>query len=224
MNPVSIKRHNVFLGASGSGKTELAINFAVKASSQRDKKISFFDMDQTKGLFRSRDFFDMMTGYGIDTVDTCDFQDAPIVPAGVTSKINSEDTICVFDVGGNTAGAVMIGQYTGRMKPEDTNYFYVINPCRPFTDTLEDLEQSMAGILNASGVDPSWIQIISNPNMGGMTDPALILAQHRRLEKLVARLDMKPVSVCASTGLARDIAGNVNVPVIPLQLYISRLY
>ena len=128
MDALLHKRHCVFLGASGSGKTELSVNFAVSAA--KSAVVSFFDMDQTKGLFRSRDLFDELAANGVETVDTYNFQDAPIVPAGVQSRIRDENTLCVFDVGGNAAGAVMIGQYTGIMRPEDTDYFYVINPCR----------------------------------------------------------------------------------------------
>jgi hypothetical protein len=151
----SEKRHSVFLGASGSGKTELSVNFAIEASGLTDRQICFFDMDQTKGLFRSRDFFDILSAHGIAPVDTYEFQDAPIVPAGVVSRIDDERSLCVFDVGGNTAGAVMIGQYAGRLRPEDTDYYYVVNPCRPFSDTAADLEQGMAEILSASHVDPA---------------------------------------------------------------------
>ena len=53
-----MKLHSVFLGASGSGKTELSLNFAVAARQKTGRRLNFIDMDQTKGLFRARDFFD----------------------------------------------------------------------------------------------------------------------------------------------------------------------
>ena len=208
MDALLHKRHCVFLGASGSGKTELSVNFAVSAA--KSAAVSFFDMDQTKGLFRSRDLFDELAVNGVETVDTYNFQDAPIVPAGVQSRIRDENTLCIFDVGGNAAGAVMIGQYTGIMRPEDTDYFYVINPCRP--------------LLYASRIDPSWIKLVSNPNMGRETTAALALEQHRRLEKLTERLGMKPVALCADAAYSAELAGEVDVPVLPLRLYLRRFY
>lgn len=222
MDALLHKRHCVFLGASGSGKTELSVNFAVSAA--KSAAVSFVDMDQTKGLFRSRDLFDELAANDVETVDTYNFQDAPIVPAGVQSRIMDENTLCVFDVGGNAAGAVMIGQYTSIMRPEDTDYFYVINPCRPFTESAEDIERSMVEILYASRIDPSWIKLVSNPNMGHETTAVLALEQHRRLEKLTERLGMKPVALCADAVYSEELAGEVDVPVLPLRLYLRRFY
>ena len=47
------KRNIVLLGEAGCGKSEIALNLAVRLS--RDGPVHFFDMDQTKPLYRSRD-------------------------------------------------------------------------------------------------------------------------------------------------------------------------
>ena len=224
MEQLSIKRHIVFLGASGSGKTELSVNFAVSAAKLAERRVSFFDMDQTKGLFRSRDLFDELACRGIEPAECYNFQDAPVVPAGVVQKLRDPAYTCVFDVGGNSAGAIMIGQYTYCMPPEDTDYFYVINPCRPLTDTAREVEQSMVDILTASRVHPNWVKIISNPNMGRETDPALILKQHGRLCQLLSQLDMAPSFLSAERTLAAEVTHMTDLPVIPLELYLRRFY
>ena len=76
MDKPLFKRHSVFLGASGSGKTELSVNFAVAARQKTGRRLNFIDMDQTKGLFRARDFFDELRAEGVEPVDTFAFQDA----------------------------------------------------------------------------------------------------------------------------------------------------
>lgn len=221
-NALMHKRHFVFLGPSGSGKTELSVNFAVSAA--KSASVSFFDMDQTKGLFRSRDLFDELAAEGVETVDTYNFQDAPIVPAGVQSRIKDDSALCIFDVGGNASGAVMIGQYTSIMSPEDTDYFYVINPCRPFAGLPEEIERSMVEILYASGIDSSWIKIVSNPNMGRETTAALVLEQHRRLERMIEQCGIKPAALCADAAFSAELEDEVDVPVLPLRLYLRRFY
>ncbi|NLA87780.1 MAG: hypothetical protein GX847_10990, partial [Clostridiales bacterium] len=46
------KKTVIFLGESGSGKSEISINFAMRLRGETDRIIHFFDMDQTKPLFR----------------------------------------------------------------------------------------------------------------------------------------------------------------------------
>ena len=45
----------VFLGEAGSGKSEIALNFAQALAELGGKPVHFFDLDMTKPLFRSRD-------------------------------------------------------------------------------------------------------------------------------------------------------------------------
>lgn len=222
MKGALLKRHSVFLGASGSGKTELSVNCALRAARTQERQVCFFDMDQTKGLFRSRDLFDILSQQGVEAVEAFRFQDAPVVPAGVASRLFGEHTLCVLDVGGNSSGAAMVGQYAGLLRRNGADYYYVINPCRPFTDTAEDLEQTMAEILRASGASPGQLRILSNPHMGPETTVELVLTQHRRLEALLDRFGMKPAALCAAEGLASALPSGL--PVIPLRLYLRRFY
>lgn len=224
MDKPLFKRHSVFLGASGSGKTELSLNFAVAARQKTGRRLNFIDMDQTKGLFRARDFFEIMRAQGIDTVDTFSFQDAPVIPSGVGTAIADTDAMCVFDVGGNAAGAVMIGQFVEKLPVEDTDYFFVINPCRPLSDTPAKLERSMVEILYASGIDPSWLKIISNPNMGRETSRELILGRHAYLQELLSGLGMSACAIAADSALSAGLEEAAGSPVLPLRLYMRSLY
>ena len=49
------KKNFVFLGEAGSGKSELAVNFARQLARRTQREVHFFDLDMTKPLFRSRD-------------------------------------------------------------------------------------------------------------------------------------------------------------------------
>ena len=54
------KKNFVFIGEAGSGKSELAMNFAQLMAEVSEKPVHLFDMDQTKGLFRTRDVSELL--------------------------------------------------------------------------------------------------------------------------------------------------------------------
>ena len=56
----------VFLGEAGSGKSELALNFAQALAELGGKPVHFFDLDMTKPLFRSRDRREALEALGVE--------------------------------------------------------------------------------------------------------------------------------------------------------------
>ena len=53
------KRNFIFIGESGCGKTELSLNLSKRIALMKKnmhEEVNLFDMDQTKTIFRSRDF------------------------------------------------------------------------------------------------------------------------------------------------------------------------
>ncbi len=53
-----------FVGEAGSGKSEIAINYAIELNKNTDKTVHFFDLDMTKPLFRSRELEDTLKAEG----------------------------------------------------------------------------------------------------------------------------------------------------------------
>ena len=49
------KRIFAFFGEAGSGKTEIALNWAVQLTALTDKKVIFLDLDQVKFIYRAQD-------------------------------------------------------------------------------------------------------------------------------------------------------------------------
>lgn len=80
----------VFLGEAGSGKSEIAINFALSLHQQGGKEVHLFDLDMTKPLFRSRDQGEALAAMGIRFHCEQQFMDAPTVTGGVTRLLREE--------------------------------------------------------------------------------------------------------------------------------------
>ena len=53
--------HNfVLIGEAGSGKTEIAANLALRLAEDMPVPVCLIDMDQTKCMFRARDFSSLL--------------------------------------------------------------------------------------------------------------------------------------------------------------------
>lgn len=216
------KRGFVFLGETGSGKTELSVNLALRLARERSGKVCFFDMDQTKGLFRSRDLKDVLEAGGVDFCSTTQFMDSPVIPDGVSGALESETTLSVFDVGGNAVGARMVGQFARYM--DRCEVFYVVNPHRPFSSEAEDMLSGLNWILHAARLDAGRVKVISNPCLGRKTAPENILPAHSWLCSVLEPLGMSPAALAAEEGLETVLAGEAGCPVFPIKLYVRELY
>ncbi len=211
-----------FVGEYGSGKTELSVNLALDLAKDPKNKVCFFDMDQTKPTFRSRDFEGVMLKSGVQFNESYEFWDAPVVPYGISTALDDPDTICIFDVGGNAVGARMIGQYFRYF--ENGRYFYIVNPYRPFSGMGEDLEDSVHWIGNAGRITWEKLFFVSNPTLGPETDAKIVLDGHAILKAELAKFGKEPTLLMADRKLINDITGSVDCPIYPINPYVRPLY
>ena len=84
LEQLSERKNFVFLGEAGSGKSELAINFARHMAARGGRPVHFFDLDMTKPLFRSRDAAAELEAAGIVVHFQEQFMDAPTLVGGVS--------------------------------------------------------------------------------------------------------------------------------------------
>lgn len=211
----------VFLGGSGSGKSELAVNFALEISKLTDLEVHLFDMDQTKPLFRSRELEGLFEGENIKMHSGEGLLDSPIVPAGVENILRRPEVVSIFDVGGNDMGAFTMGQYNEHFNTEDTQAFFVYNYYRPFSDKRSDVEKIMSTILNASRI--SNVNIIGNPNLGITTSETEFVHGVEKTKTLIDNLGYELSAYAIHEQLYSDAMKNEFGAIIPMKLYINDL-
>ena len=79
---VGDRSNYIFLGEAGCGKSEIAVNLALKLAAQGKRPVHFFDMDMTKPLFRARDAARLLTDAGVTVHFEEQFIDAPTLVGG----------------------------------------------------------------------------------------------------------------------------------------------
>ncbi len=214
------RKNIVFLGEAGSGKSEIAISFARLLAARADRPVHFFDLDMTKPLFRSRDAAELLESAGVIVHFQTQFMDAPTLVGGVTPLLRDPDSLVVLDVGGDHIGARSIGGFASRLNRPDAAALYVVNPYRPWSDTIEHIDGTLGKILGMSHVELSRLTLVSNPNNGVGTTLREVLDGHRRVTELLG--EYLPVSfACVKEDLADRAAAELDVPVLPLKLALT---
>ena len=93
----------IFSGHFGSGKTEVALNFAIRLR-QQGKKVNIVDLDIVNPYFRTADARGVLSDTGINLIASPFANsnvDLPTVPADLTRVFCETDTATVIDVGGD---------------------------------------------------------------------------------------------------------------------------
>ena len=207
----------VFLGEAGSGKSEIALNFAQALAELGGKPVHFFDLDMTKPLFRSRDRREALEALGVEVHYEAQFMDAPTLTGGVRQRLNDPHCCAVLDVGGDYIGARSIGGYAPLLNRDGTTVYYVINPFRPWSATLEHIDQVLGETLGVSHVELARLRLVGNPNLGPETTPADVAEGARRLWELVSPVDY----LCVRRELCAALPEGLPCPVLPIRLWLT---
>lgn len=135
-----MKKYIVVIGNFGSGKTELSLNLAFEAA-RAGSKVTLVDLDIINPYFRSTERKAELEEAGIKLFSPTYAMlgvEIPSLPAEIYSVFSNDSDVVIFDVGGDAAGAIALGQYKRFFKDiEQIEVLYVINARRPFSCELE---------------------------------------------------------------------------------------
>ena len=164
------KRVTLFCGHYGSGKTNLAVNYAFWMKAQ-GLPVSIADLDVVNPYFRTGDSAEDLKEAGIDIV-TLPFAnsnvDLPALPSEIYGLVQRHDKYAVLDVGGDDRGAYALGRFVPYILEENNfDMFFVANFFRPLTRTAEQAFEIMHEIEGACGIP--FTAIINNSNLGRET-------------------------------------------------------
>lgn len=212
------KKNFVFLGEAGSGKTEISTSFAINIAENSDAPVHFFDLDQTKPLFRARDSISEISNISLHYQDQ--FLDAPTVTPGVNERLADKDSIVILDIGGGYYGSHMVGQFAGMLSSAATEVFYIVNPYRPWSGNRADINATMDHILSSSGLKID--SVIANPNLSLDTDLDTVLSGVLRVERLVGEYPI--CFVAAPCSLSVELEQKLNYPIFPIVCRTSPLW
>ncbi len=181
------KRITLFAGHYGSGKTNIALTYAL-SEHERGKKVAIADIDIVNPYFRTKDSEQMLAERGIRLICS-EFAntniDVPALPQDIYAIVDDRSLTCILDVGGDERGALALGRIAPAIREEnDYDMIFVANRYRPLTATAEDAMEVLREIEAACGL--RFTAIVNNSNLGAETQPEDILSSVRFGEALSA--------------------------------------
>jgi len=212
---------HIFTGHFGSGKTEVALNFA-KKKAKEGKKVTIVDIDIVNPYFRTADARAVLEKYGIKLIAS-EFAnsnlDMPTVAPEVMSTFCEPDSVIIFDVGGDDDGAYALGQYNRFLTKEDYKMYFVVNTKRPMTKTAEELVLMANVIEYASRL--KFTGIVNNTNLGCMTDEDTLLSDYAEIEKLSQTTGIPVVMQSGLDRALKNLPENLKAMAFEMEITIN---
>ena len=210
------KRLTLFAGHYGSGKTNIAVNYAISLAGE-GKTVCIADLDIVNPYFRTADSAARLEKAGVQLISPQFANtnvDLPALPAEAYRLVQDKSLYGVMDIGGDDRGAYALGRYTPYIKEEnDYRMIFVANCCRPLTRTAQEALEVMQEIEAACGL--RFTDIVINSNLGPMTDPQVLADSQAFIDQLCQLSGLPLYFTAVRADLADQVAAET---VFPLQL------
>ena len=212
------KRLTLFAGHYGTGKTNIAVNYALHLK-ELGKKVCIADLDIVNPYFRTKDSAAELKEAGVELISpqfANSNVDLPALPAEAYRLVEDKSIYGVMDIGGDDRGAYALGRYTPFIK-EENNYrmIFVANCYRPLTRTAEDAMEVMKEIEEACGL--AFTDIVNNSNLGPETTAQTVLDSLEFIENL-KKLSGLPVFMHTAKGKVAEELKTKLPDLLPMQL------
>ena len=203
-----MRRITLFCGHYGSGKTNIAVNYAFFLRSKGYKTV-IADLDVVNPYFRTKDSETELAAAGIRVIAlpfANSSVDLPSIPSESYSVFHNIDEYAVFDIGGDDSGACVLGRFAPYLEKSDFDALYVVNFHRPLTENAAQALEVLRQIEAAAHI--RFTGVVNNSNLGEESTAEDILCTDAEAKRLSAASGLPLVM----TAVREDLA-----PAVPLE-------
>ena len=218
------KRVTLLAGHYGSGKTNIAVNLAMKQK-REGFDVTVADLDIVNPYYRTKDSEEELKAAGIPLISSPFANsnvDLPALPQELYRIVDETDTHMVVDIGGDDRGAYALGRFAQKLKDEnDYEMILVINKYRPLTADEKDAVAIMKEIEEAGHLP--FTAIINNSNLGKETTAEDVLNSVPYAEKMAKDTGLPLLLTTVREDLLPELEGKIE-PLMGMKLQKSRLW
>ncbi|MFC1856409.1 cobalamin biosynthesis protein CbiA [Thermodesulfobacteriota bacterium] len=208
----------IIVGNYGSGKTEISINLAVNRK-RAGLDVSVADLDLVNPYFRTREARGQLSDLGIKVVlppERYLTADLPILSPVVAGIIRQPSQLTILDVGGDDVGATVLSALADSLRGKPYRMLQVVNPFRPFTETMQGCQQMGKEIEIASKLTIDGV--IGNANLIDDTTAENINEGYEFVKDYTRKTGLPLEFITVSAELQSEIDPNrFACPVLPIE-------
>jgi hypothetical protein len=208
----------VIVGNYGSGKSEVSVNLAVNRK-RAGMDVRIADLDLVNPYFRIREAKDQLSKLGIDVVlppEKYLHADLPILSPVISGMIRQPSQVTLLDVGGDDVGATVLAALADSLRDKSVEMIQVVNPYRPFTETVGGCLKIRDEIEKASKMTINGI--VGNANLIDETTVEDIYRGHDFVRELSQKSGLRLAFITAPVELLPELdLDRLSCPVLPIE-------
>ena len=219
-NPTALSEKRVVIlgGPFGSGKTEVAVNYAL-LSVNSGRPTTIADLDIVNPYFRASGLRALLEGAGIRVVAPslrlAQF-DAPALPGEINTLFDDRASFSVLDVGGDPVGTAALAGLASQLAEKEYDFWAVVNQRRPQTREHGQIVERVRELGRAARL--SVTGLVSNTHLGEQTTVECIMAGHRVIEQAAAELHLPLVFAAVTDSVADQV--ELDLPLLPIARHL----
>lgn len=215
------KRIAIFTGHFGSGKTEVAVNYAFQIA-KTGKKTAIVDFDIVNPFFRTADARKELEEKGIKVVAPMYANtnvDVPSLPPEINSLFDDRSYSVVLDVGGDDLGARVLSRYNEQILADEYIHYFVINTRRPMTRNANEIEAMIIEIQESSRLKVN--KLVNNANLLGVSTPEIIDEASDIISEVSSRLSIPVGFISGMEEVLQSYNGDPDIERLYLEKFIK---
>lgn len=215
------KRITIFTGHFGSGKTELAVNYALWLKEQ-GKKVTVIDFDLVNPYFRTKDAESLLKDNDIALIAPPYANmnlENPALPPEIYAAFADKERYFIFDAGGDADGAIPLGRYYHSFIQDDCAVFFVLNTRRILSQTAATAYEYFSSIESASRLKIT--HILHNTHLKEMTEPDMLVKGHKVAEELSEKTGCEILWITGKASIIQELPAELQQIAFPIQCYIK---
>lgn len=215
------KRITIFTGHFGSGKTEVAVNYAFQIA-KTGKKTAIVDFDIVNPFFRTADARKELEEKSIKVIAPMYANtnvDVPSLPPEINSLFDDRSYSVVLDVGGDDLGARVLSRYNEQILADEYIHYFVINTRRPMTRNAGEIEAMIIEIQESSRLKVN--KLVNNANLLGVSTPEIIDEASGIISEVSSRLSIPVGFISGMEEVLQSYNGDPGIERLYLEKFIK---